>query len=234
MIDEIVKLLESKSDSKIIQRYKNNGVTNDIIGTNYTDIKNISKQYKKDNNLAIELYNSNIYECMYLSKYIFDKKNLDKDLIIDWVIKANNFNIIENILCQMGFYLDNKEEIILTNLKNPNNNLRLFAYCLYTQYISIVDNEQLDYDRLKVDINNVVLTIHEEENRIRYVMNNFLLSCGAFIPRLTDYILEISEKVKDVEIDMNGTYCKVPEIKPYINKMQKMNKIGKKRKSSII
>ena len=65
-------------------------------------------------------------------------------------------------------------------------------------------------------------------------MNNFLLSCGAYIPNLTNQIIEISEQVKDVEIDMNGTYCKVPEIKPYIEKMQKMNKIGKKRTSSVV
>ncbi len=234
MIDEIIKLLEAKSDSNIKQRYINNGVTNRIIGTKYSDIKTISKVYKNNNKLAIELYNSDIYECMYLSKYIFNKNDLNENLILNWVINAKNFNVIENILCQVAFYLENIEQIIFQNLDNKNDNLRLFSYCLYTQYISIEDSKNIDINRLKLDIQKVIKNIHDEENRIRYVMNNFLLSCGAYITELTDYILEISDQIKDVEIDMNGTYCKVPNIKPYIFKMQKMNKIGKKRKTAII
>ena len=91
MIEEIIKLLEAKADNKIKKRYINNGVNNTVIGTNYSDIKKISKHYKNDTELAVKLYNSDIYECMYLSKYIIDKKELDKDLILDWVLKSKNF-----------------------------------------------------------------------------------------------------------------------------------------------
>lgn len=233
MVKNVIELLEKKANEKTKVRFINNGATNKVLGVNYTDIKKIAKPYKNDNEMALELYNTHIYECMYMSKYIFDLSNIDEAMIIRFVEESDSYNIIENVLAQLGFYLKNVDTIIERYISSENNNLRLFAYCLYSEYISIVDNSEIDIEKVKETIEIVKNNIKSEENRIKYNMNNFLLVCGAYIPELTSYVIEIAKSIGKVNVDMKNTYCKVAEIPTYLDKMIKLKKIGNKRKTSI-
>ena len=76
-------------------------------------------------------------------------------------------------------------------------------------------------------------TIHEAQNRVRYVMNGFIIAVGAWYEPLLDEAKRVANTIGKVQVNMGETACKVPYAKDYIAKMEKMNKIGNKRKTCI-
>jgi hypothetical protein len=63
-------------------------------------------------------------------------------------------------------------------------------------------------------------------------MNGFVIAIGSYIKSLTRKAKEVGEQVGVVEVDMNGTACKVPYAKAYIQKVEDKDKVGKKRKTA--
>ena len=75
-------------------------------------------------------------------------------------------------------------------------------------------------------------TIHDQPNRVRHVMNGFVIAVGSYVPALTDFALATGERIGPVSVDMGGTACKVPSAPEYIRKVQERGAIGKKRKTA--
>ena len=63
-------------------------------------------------------------------------------------------------------------------------------------------------------------------------MNGFVIAIGAYISDLTEKTTELAEKIGAVGVDMNGTACKVPLAKDYIQKVVDKQRVGKKRKTA--
>jgi hypothetical protein len=63
-------------------------------------------------------------------------------------------------------------------------------------------------------------------------MNGFVIDIGSNIKELTDKAKAIGERIGKIEVDMNGTACKVPYAKNYIQKVVDKNRVGKKRKTA--
>ena len=97
--------------------------------------------------------------------------------------------------------------------------------------VALVDDEELDIPELKKLLARVGKTIHEQPNRVRYVMNGFVISVGICVAELTDLALATGAKVGAVSVNMGDTACKVPDISEYIGKVRAQGTIGKKRKT---
>ena len=74
--------------------------------------------------------------------------------------------------------------------------------------------------------------IHEAQNRVRYVMNGFVIAVGTYIADLTQKSQEIGGKIGKVKVNMGGTACKVPLATEYIEKVISKDRVGKKRKTA--
>ena len=72
-------------------------------------------------------------------------------------------------------------------------------------------------------------TIHGERNGVRYVMNTFLISVGAYVEALTEEAKAVAEAVGKVQFDVGETACKVPLAAEYIGKIETMCRIGNKK-----
>ena len=74
--------------------------------------------------------------------------------------------------------------------------------------------------------------IHNAPNRVRYAMNAFLIGVGSYVPALTKRAKETASAIGEVTVDMDGTACNVPSAADYIAKIEKMGRIGKKKKQA--
>ncbi|HYV37240.1 MAG TPA: DNA alkylation repair protein, partial [Gemmataceae bacterium] len=90
----------------------------------------------------------------------------------------------------------------------------------------------LDVKELTQLLKRVEKTIHQQPDRVRYVMNSFVIAVGSYVKALTDLALQVAAKVGKVSVDMGDTACKVPFAPDYIKKVQDRGTIGKKRKSA--
>ncbi len=97
--------------------------------------------------------------------------------------------------------------------------------------VSVKPDSELDIEGIKKLITRVEKTIHGSQNRVRYTMNGFLISCASFISELSDDAIETAKRIGKVEVEMGGTACKVPFAPEYIEKIKARRKIGQKKKT---
>ena len=63
-------------------------------------------------------------------------------------------------------------------------------------------------------------------------MNGFVIAVGSYCPDLLSEAKKTAKKIGRVDVEMGGTACKVPFAPEYIEKIEKMGRIGKKRKTA--
>ena len=107
------------------------------------------------------------------------------------------------------------------------------GWSTYANYLSVTPYNELDIVEIRTLLDSVKNTIQEERNRVRYVMNSFVISVGSYIPELNEDAKLVGESIGNVYVDVGNTACKVPLAKDYIIKLEKMDRIGKKRKTCI-
>src|SRR5262249_49768130 len=98
--------------------------------------------------------------------------------------------------------------------------------------VGITDDADLDVADLRKLLRRVQETIHQQPNRVRYVMNSFVIAVGCYVKPLKETAIETAKKIGRVSVDMNGTACKVPNVIEYIHKVEQRGAIGKKRKTA--
>ena len=83
---EEMKPLGSDSYKKVIL---NHGVKEPCFGVKIGDMQKIVKRIKRDYQLALELYDTGVYDAMYLAGLIADDARMTKKDLQHWAAKAN-------------------------------------------------------------------------------------------------------------------------------------------------
>ena len=97
-------------------------------------------------------------------------------------------------------------------------------------WITIRPDAELDLKHLEKLLDRVANTIQTAPNRVRYVMNNFVIAVGCAVVPLSDKAIDAAQQMGVVEVFMGDTSCQVPSALAYIDKVRGMGRIGKKKK----
>src|SRR5262249_27888375 len=122
-------------------------------------------------------------------------------------------------------------ELALEWIESRKEAVAACGWATLSGLVAITDDADLDLAELEQLLQRVQNTIHEQPNRVRYVMNGFVIAVGSYVPAVTDAALKAAAKAGPVTVDMGGTACKVPSAADYIEKIRKRGAIGKKRKT---
>ena len=106
--DEIIsKLYELGDKDKIILKEKKFGIiSNNSIGVYHKDLKEIARRIGRDNDMAIKLFDSGIYEARILCSKIFNPKDLTNYLMEEWIKTFENWEICDSFC--MGLFAKSK------------------------------------------------------------------------------------------------------------------------------
>src|SRR6185295_8188793 len=85
-IVEELKPLGSESIKKVLLKH---GIKEPLLGVKVEELKKIQKRIKKDYQLALDLYDTGIYDAMYLAGLIADEMKMTKKDLQRWAEKAN-------------------------------------------------------------------------------------------------------------------------------------------------
>jgi 3-methyladenine DNA glycosylase AlkD len=228
---EIISQLESlgsESTKKILIKH---GAREPFFGVKVGDLKPIQKKIKKNYELALELYESGISDAMYLAGLIADETKMTKADLQKWVENAYWYMISEYTVpwvaaeSNFGFeialeWIDSDSELICSAGWNTLSNLAAYKN----------DNE-LNLEKFSELLDYITDNIHKAENRVRYCMNNYIISVGSYILSLRQKAYSTSDKIGIVKVDMGGTSCKVPDAHIYIDKVLERNPDSKKKKT---
>lgn len=217
------------------ESYKNvllkHGVREPVFGVKIEELKKIQKRIKNDYQLALDLYDTGIYDAMYLAGLIADDPKMTKKDLRHWIDKANCPTLCEYTVAWVAAQSPHGRELALEWIDSKKENTAACGWATLSGLVAVTDDSKLDLAELKQLLQRVQKTIHQQPNRVRYVMNGFVIAVGSYVKALTDTALQTAAQIGPVSVDTGGTACKVPYAGDYIQKVQKRGAIGKKRKT---
>ena len=209
----------------------NHGIQEPVFGVKIEDLKKIQKRIKKDYQLALDLYDTGIYDAMYLAGLIADDLRMTKKDLRHWINNATSGSLCEYTVPWVAAESNHGRELALEWIESKKENVAAAGWATLSGLVSIKDDAELDLAELKRLLERVQKTIHEQPNRVRYSMNGFVIAIGSYVRALTDLAIKTGGKIGPVSVEMGGTACKVPFAPEYIEKVRKRGTIGKKRKT---
>src|SRR3954452_21221621 len=214
--EEIVEQLKPLGIDTYKKTMLNHGIQEPFIGVKIEDLKKFQKRIKKDYRLALDLYDTGIYDAMYLAGLIADDPRMTKKDLRRWLAKANCSALQEYTVPWVAAESNHGRELALEWIESNEEGVASAGWATLSTLVSIKDDADLDLAELKQLLQRVQKTIHQQPNRVRYVMNGFVIAVGSYVQALTDRALLTAAQIGSVMVDMGDTACKVPSAVEYI------------------
>ena len=218
-----------ESYKKVILKH---GVREPVFGVKIEYMKKIVKRVKKDYKLALELYDTGIYDAQYLAGLISDDMRMTRDDLRKWVKTANCGAIGECTVAWVAAGSPHGWELGREWIDNSDERIAAAGWSALGSLVGIKPDSELDVAALEQLVERVESGIHQAPNKVRYTMNGFLIAVGTYVQPLTERAKRAGEKIGTVMVDMGDTACKVPFAPDYIRKVEQRGAIGKKRKTA--
>lgn len=162
----VIKRLEGLADPEKIRlkRDKFNISAENSLGIYHKDLKVIASDLGQNNELAIQLFETGIYEARILCSKMFKPSDITDDLMEVWVKTFNNWEICDSFC--MGLFAKSvfaRQKILEWTLREPEFEKRagfviIAAYCMadkqadndvFKRFLPLIEREAID-DRLYV------------------------------------------------------------------------------------
>lgn len=209
----------------------NHGGNEPLYGVKIGDLKNIVKKIKHNQQLALELYATNNGDAMYLAGLVADGSKMSKTELQTWAEQAHWHLISEYTVAWVAAESKFGYELATTWINNNTENIASSGWATLSTLIATKPNNELPLNELKNLLKLVENNIHSAKNRVRYVMNNFVIAVGAYIRELSPNALETANKIGIIQVNVGNTACKVPIAATYINNLIEKGSLDKKRKT---
>lgn len=229
--NEIVEELRSLGAEPYRKILRNHGAAEPLFGVKIEELKKIQKRIKKNHELALELYDTGIYDAMYLAGLIADDRRMTPEDLHHWVERAHCSGLAEYTVAWVAAESGHGHDLALEWIDSDRERTASAGWSTLGSLVALTDDADLDLDEIRRLLARVRETLHRQPNRVRYAMNNFVIAVGAYVRELTDVAIETARALGTVTVDMGGTACVVPSAEAYIEKIRKRGTLGKKRKT---
>jgi 3-methyladenine DNA glycosylase AlkD len=210
----------------------NHGVKEPFFGVAISELKKFQKRIKMDYQLALDLYNTGVYDAMYLAGLIADDARMTKKDLQHWLDKAVGRPLAGVTVAWVASGSPHGREMALKWIESAKSLVAVAGWATLSSLVAIKNDADLDLPELKQLLQRVQKTIHQSPDLVRYQMNGFVISVGCYVKPLTEFALQLGEKIGPVTCDLGNNDCQVPFAPDYIRKVQQRGTIGKKRKSA--
>ncbi|MNJ38524.1 DNA alkylation repair protein [Paenibacillus bouchesdurhonensis] len=230
---DVMTKLEEMGTEQTKRTFIRHGAKEPLFGVKIGDLKKLVKQVSKDQDLALALFESGNSDAMYLAGLSVNPQAMTKPQLEHWVKQANWYMLAEytvaNVTAESPFALELTREW----MRSDDEMIATCGWSAYANYISITPDEQLDLEEIRSLLRQIESTIHEEQNRVRYTMNTFVIITGAYVIPLYNDAMKAASNIGKVHVDVGQTACKVPLAAEYIQKVEQRGKLGVKKKTCI-
>jgi 3-methyladenine DNA glycosylase AlkD len=228
---EIMQELASYGSDAIKKIFVKHGAKEPFFGVKVQDLKIIQKKVKKNHQLALELYATGNSDAMYLAGLIADESKMTKEDLKQWAENAYWYMISEFTVPWVTAESAYGRELALEWMQSDQEGVCAAGWATYSNVLALCPDAQLDKDEILALLQKVETDIHKAQNRVKQVMNGFVIAVGGSVPDLTTKALEIGARIGKVTVDMGGTACKTPFAPEYIDKIIQRGAVGKKKKT---
>ena len=228
--DEVVAELKKLGNAQTKKMWMNHGAQEPCLGVKVEDMKKIQKRVKMDYQLALDLYDTGIADAMYLAGLIADDAKMTRPDLQKWVENANSTWVIEYTVPWVASASPHGREMALKWIESKDESIAASGWQTYSSMVAIKPDADLDLDEIRALLKRVAKTIHQQPNRVKYVMNGFVIAVACYVAPLHQLAVETAEGLGKVAVDLVGA-CKIPFAPEQISKFEARSAVGKKRKS---
>ncbi len=224
-----LKPLGSPGYKKILS---NHGVTEPCYGVKIADLQTIRQRLGTDYALALDLYETGVYDAMYLAGLVADDARMTRKDLVRWVSGATCAPLCRWTVAWVAAGSPAGHDLALEWIEAKSDRVAMAGWATLGSLVSIRPDAQLDLPELKRLMLRAKKAIPSAPDLIRYQMNTFLVAVGSHVAPLSATAREIGEALGPLTADLGDNSCEVPFIPAQIDKVQKRGAIGKKRKSA--
>src|SRR5258708_15235913 len=192
---DIVAELKKLGTEQTKKMWMTHGAQEPCFGVKVEDMKKIQKRVKMDYQLALDLYDTGISDAMYLAGLITDDAKMTKQDLQDWAEKAYFPLMSECTVAWVAAEGKHGREMALKWIDSKKANIACSGWATLSSLIRITADESLDIAELKKLLERVGKTIHQQPNRVRYVMNGFVIAVGSYVKALTDAAIKTAKQI---------------------------------------
>lgn len=230
-VAQVMKELKSKGSEQTRKTFARHNAPSDMFGVKVGDLKVIAKKIKGNQELACELYDTGNADAQYLAGIVADGSQMNKRQLQSWAKNASWHMVAEYSVPGVACESPHARDLAVKWIDAKNESVASCGWCTYSGVVAVNPDGEVELGEVKELLNRVVNEIDDAPNRVRYTMNGFVISVGTYVRPLLRQAKAAAKKIGKVSVDMGDTACKVPLAAEYIEKVEKMNRVGKKRKT---
>jgi hypothetical protein len=168
---------------------------------------------------------------MYLAGLVVDGAQMSKKQLEDWAKNAKCDIVSSYPVTWAATESGHARVLAMKWINSKTPSLALAGWSTYAGIVATTPDDELDLDEVRELLERVVAQIDKAANKVRYVMNGFVISVGTYVRPLLKDAKKAAKTIGIVDVDMGDTSCQVPVASEYIAKVEKMGRVGKKRAS---
>lgn len=229
-LNEIMIELESLGKERTKKIYMSNGAKEPVFGVTISAMKPIFKKIKYNQPLAEQLYSTGNYDAMYLAGMIAEPKKMTEDDFDRW-IEGAYFYMISDFIVAVTLAETDIAFSVADRFIDSGKELTMSAgWSCYNWLLGSRKDSEFDKDKLLAMLIRVRDTIHNQPNRTKYAMNNFIMTVGISYLPLHEEAKKIAEEVGVVEVIKDGKLIQLESALENIQKEAAKGRLGFKRK----
>jgi 3-methyladenine DNA glycosylase AlkD len=229
-VQEIMAELEAKGSESIKNTLLKHGVKEPFFGVKVEFLKVIEKKIKKNYALALELYATGNADAMYLAGLIADDEQMTEADLSLWAQQAVSANIASYTVPWVAAGSNHGFTLALKWIDDQDEHIAVAGWATLGGLVSLKPNDELDLPIISALLKRVKSTIHEARNQEKQAMNGFLISVGSYVAPLSEEAIILAQQIGTLQVNQNGTACKVPAAADYIQKTISRGSLDKKKK----
>ena len=228
--EEIVAEFRQLATAQTKKTWMNHGAQEPCLGVKIEDMKKIKIRVKMDYQLALDLYDTGSADLMYFAGLIADDAKMSKQDLQKWIETANTIWVAEYTVPWVASSSPHGREMAMKWMASKDETIASAGWQTYSSMLAIKDDADLDLAEIQTLLERVAKTIHQQPNRVKYVMNGFVIAVACYVAPLHQLALDTAKGIGKIAVDLVGA-CKIPFAPEQINKFAARSTIGKKRKS---
>jgi len=228
-----LKELKAKGTEKNRITYGRHGHPADrVLGVSVADMKAVARSLKGQQAAAMELFATGLLEPMYVAGIVADGAKMSTAELQAWVEGASDMPMAADYTVPW-VTVENAAgpELAMKWIASGDNGITAIGWACYSGLVSTRPDDELDLKEIQALLKKVEKQVHGAENRVRKNMNTFVICVGCYVAPLSEVTRATAVKIGNVSVDVGDTACKVPVALEYIEKVEGMGRVGKKKKT---
>ena len=230
-VSQVLAELKKKGSEQTRKTYARHGIQIPMFGVSVADLKTIAKRIKGNQALALELYDTGNYDAMYLAGMVTDGSQMSKKQLEHWAKNTTCETLCGSAVPAVAVESPHAHELALKWIDSKQESIAVCGWATYSGIVATAPDEDLYMTEIRGLLDRIVANIGNAPNKVRYVMNSFVIAVGGYVKPLLKDAKQAAAALGAVSVDMGDTACKVPLASAYIEKIESMGRVGKKRKT---